>query len=234
MNSLQEQGLLDEADKQNLLLNFSFDQNHFLTPELWMESEIGKLYGYLWLGKIENTYAAVIPLRGINNLSGMADLGQNTVFVDKVATVNALINSYRKNAGFLLVSAFAAVFLLLSLRYGIRYSALIVSSPLVALSASVTGLLLLGEDLSLFNTLALFLVLGIGVDFGIFFMEANDDNSHTLLAIMLSALTTIFSFGMLTLSNTPVIHAFGLTMLIGISTTLILSTIASHFRLRRT
>ena len=65
------------------------------------------------------------------------------------------------------------------------------------------------------------LLLGIGVDYGIFMQERQPgkDSQHTSawLATGLSAANTLLSFGLLGLSNTPALQAFGLTMLIGIA-----------------
>ena len=64
--------------------------------------------------------------------------------------------------------------------------------------------------------MALLLVLGIGLDMGIFLIET-DGAPHTWLAVSLSAYTSLLAFGMLALSDTPVLHHFGLTVLIGLT-----------------
>jgi predicted exporter len=73
-----------------------------------------------------------------------------------------------------------------------------------------------GQDLQLFHVLALMLLLGIGVDYGIFMQESPDRRDATAwLAVGLSAANTILGFGLLALSNTPALRSFGLTMLLG-------------------
>jgi predicted exporter len=47
-----------------------------------------------------------------------------------------------------------------------------------------------------------------------------------LLAIALSSLTTLLAFGILAFSSTAAIHAFGLTILIGILVAFLLSPMA--------
>jgi predicted exporter len=44
-----------------------------------------------------------------------------------------------------------------------------------------------------------------------------------MLAVFLSAVTTILSFGLLALSETTVIHSFGLTLWVGIAVAFLLS-----------
>ena len=46
-----------------------------------------------------------------------------------------------------------------------------------------------------------------------------------MLALALSAITTILSFGLLSLSSTPAVHYFGLTVLVGITVSFLLSPI---------
>ena len=61
-------------------------------------------------------------------------------------------------------------------------------------------------------------MLGIGVDYGIFMQEhPSRFDSTPWLTVGLSAVSTILSFGLLGLSKTPALQAFGLTMLIGVA-----------------
>jgi predicted exporter len=156
-----------------------------------------------------------------------ADGGQ-AVFVDKVSTVNTMLADYRHNTALLLFVTFSLIFMILLLRYRLQKALLILTVPVVAIATTVLVLGLLGENLSLFHILPFFLLVGLGVDFGIFFAEDGNLSSSTLLTVMLSALTTLFSFGLLTLSTTSAIHAFGLSMLIGLSCDLLLSPIAGN------
>ena len=85
--------------------------------------------------------------------------------------------------------------------------------------ASIVTLALLGSvgaGLQLFHVLALMLLLGIGVDYGIFLQEhSGGQDAVAWLSVALSAMNTLLSFGLLSLSKTPALQAFGLTMLIG-------------------
>ena len=71
------------------------------------------------------------------------------------------------------------------------------------------------------------MILGIGVDYTIFFMEGRQA-SVTGLAVLLSALTTLMSFGLLYLSNNPALEAVGLTVSLGIAFSLLLSPLALY------
>jgi predicted exporter len=113
------------------------------------------------------------------------------------------------------LAAYIVVFGLLFPRYR-RHTWRVLAPTAVA---SITTLALLGfagQNLQLFHVLALMLLLGVGVDYGIFMQEQSDKrDASSWLAVGLSAANTILSFGLLGLSRTPALQAFGLTMLIG-------------------
>lgn len=61
-------------------------------------------------------------------------------------------------------------------------------------------------------------ILGMGVDYGIFLQEhPSRQDKSSWLAVGLSALSTLLSFGLLGLSQTPALQAFGMTMLFGVA-----------------
>ncbi len=53
------------------------------------------------------------------------------------------------------------------------------------------------------------------MDYSIFAREAAPGDKDCRLAILLSALTSCLSFGLLSLSSTPMVQAFGITVLLG-------------------
>ena len=83
-----------------------------------------------------------------------------------------------------------------------------------ALGSAMAVLGWIGLPLQLFNVLALLLLLGVGIDYGIFLLEHPGDGS-AWLAVALAGISTLLAFGLLGLSATPALSAFGITMLIG-------------------
>ena len=118
--------------------------------------------------------------------------------------------------------------LVLAVRYNLIVASLIVLGPIIAASVAITANIVINSSFNLFSALALFLVFGIGIDYGLFYAESKKRSPYIYLAIGLSAMTTFLSFGLLSLSATPAIHAFGLTMLSGILTVFVLSPILGH------
>ena len=69
----------------------------------------------------------------------------------------------------------------------------------------------------------------MGIDYGIFLIEHRGDAS-AWLAVCVGAASTWLSFGLLGLSQTPALRAFGLTLLFGIGLVWLISPL---FRRRR-
>jgi predicted exporter len=192
-----------------------------LTPDDFLSMPASGPLRHLWLGKVGDDYASIVSLRGLGQASVPA-LQQATQglpgvqWVDTVGEISALLGRYRRSIGWVVLIAHVLVFALLFPRY--RRATWRILAPTSA--ASILALALLGaagQGLQLFHVLALMLVLGIGVDYGIFWQEhAARHDRIAWLSVSLSASSTLLSFGLLGLSQTPALRAFGLTMLIGI------------------
>jgi len=102
-------------------------------------------------------------------------------------------------------------------RYGWRRGLRVLLPPLAAVALTPPIAALAGVAFTFFNAMALILVLSVGVDYSVFCCETSGARKPvTALGIALAALCTILSFGMLALSSVFAVHAFGVTMLIGI------------------
>jgi predicted exporter len=191
-----------------------------LTLDAFLASSASEPWRFLWLGEVDGSYASIVALRGTSNASlpllQQAGVGLEGVqWVDKVDEISSVLGRYRQYMGWVVLASYLVVFGLLFPRY--RGNAWRVLAP--AAVASIATLAILGltaQDLQLFHVLALMLLLGVGVDYGIFMLEHPRRSDYTpWLAVGLSAANTILSFGLLGLSKTPALQAFGLTMLIG-------------------
>ncbi|WP_051068349.1 MULTISPECIES: MMPL family transporter [unclassified Janthinobacterium] len=192
-----------------------------LTVEAFLAAPASEPWRHLWLGRVAGGgYASIVALRGLD-YAGLPQLRQagagldGVQWVDKVQEISSVLGSYRQYMGWVLLAAYAVLFLLLSPRYGRRTWRVL--APTAAASVAALALLgFAGQNLQLFHVLALMLLLGVGIDYGIFMQEHPDRRDRTpWLAVGLSAANTILSFGLLGLSRTPALQAFGLTMLLG-------------------
>jgi predicted exporter len=148
-------------------------------------------------------------------LSRAADGLEGVQWVDKVGGISAVLGRYRAVMGAVVLGAYALVFLVLLPRYrGRTWRVLAPTAAASVLTLAILGLT--GQHLQLFHVLALMLLLGVGVDYGIFMQEDRQRGDDApWLAVGLSAASTLLSFGLLALSGTPALRAFGLTMLLG-------------------
>lgn len=198
-----------------------------LTLQNWLALPESAALRGLWLADTGRGPHSVVLLQGLSGASQFARL-QTAVqgidgvrWVDKTSEISALMGRYRGSMSLLLPVGYAAVLIALCWRFG-RAAWRAWLPTLLASLFTVAALGWLGESFQLFNVLALVLLLGIGVDYGIFLLEHDADGS-AWLAVVLGAASTLLSFGLLSLSSTPALRAFGLTMAIGTTCVWLLS-----------
>ena len=187
----------------------------------------GRLAGLLlmrgdaWHGPI-----LLIGLRDPDALAHEIDaLGLESVrFLDTRATSNRILDRFMTEAlrhAVWLASLIAAT-LVLTQRRGLQVSAAV----LLALAGDVALLHLAGEALSIFHIIGLLLVLGIGLDYGLFSARTpatgRVGTRHALRTCWLSTFTV---FALLSSSEIPVLNALGLTVAIGVSLCYFVSTV---------
>ena len=191
-----------------------------LAPSEFLPTSAGDSVRHLWLGEVGGGYASIVALRGVEGanlpLVRRAGSGLDGVqWVDTVEEISTILGRYRKYMGWVIVLSYFAVYVLLYSRYG--GAAWRVVAPIALASVATLALLgAAGQGLQLFHVLALMLLLGVGVDYGIFFKDHPSRSDPVgWLAVGMSALSTLLSFGLLSFSQTPALQAFGLTMLVG-------------------
>jgi len=222
------------------LKQFSEAKNRSISLPEWLATADEEKQ-QLWLGCDAGGCLSRVVLTGITDLSALSALQslQGVVWVDQVEQLSSLFARYRVSVSLLLIAAYLLVFTGLGLKFGWRNSLKITSIPVVAALVSLAMMGWFDQLFSLFNLFALLLVLGIGVDDAIFFFMADssaassneavhDRRASTSLAVTLSALTTLLAFGLLAVSSTEIVHAFGFTVATGILTALVLSPLVGH------
>ena len=190
-----------------------------LDPQQWLEHPGSASWRSLWLGERTGTYASIVSLGGARDLAALresANAVEGARFVDRVQDISHTLAQYRRAVVVLLAGAYVALAIVLALAFGPRASLLLLLPPVGASALALGALGWLGIPLTLFTALSLLLLLAMGVDYAIFLREAADQRRTALLAVTLSALTTLVSFGLLAFSSTPFISAIGITLALGI------------------
>jgi predicted exporter len=158
-------------------------------------------------------------------------------FVDKAASVSKLFGAYRVDSGWWLGGALALVLVLLMLRYAPRGGIAVTLPVLLAVGVTLAVFGYARVPLNLFNWLALMLVLGVGANYAVFLREgclrADADLGAVWTGVLLSAATTLLSFGMLGMSAMPALKSFGATLALGIAVSVLLAPIGMPSESRR-
>jgi predicted exporter len=229
---LSQAGLRDGIAEQ-LHAEFESSSDSRLTLDDWLASPISLPFRYLWLGRVDGGFASLVQPQGVRDVARLeaetAGLSGVT-FVDKAGSVSRLFRDYRQWGGVWLLGAMALVYAVLSLRYGLRQAAFVLLPTVLAMSLLLALFGYLGLALTLFNLMGLMLVLGVGVNYAIFLREGGVRAAATLAGVLLSAGTTLLSFGLLAFSSMPALSGFGLTLLLGIGLAVVLAPMTLTFK----
>jgi predicted exporter len=186
-----------------------------LAAEEWLASPASQATRHLWLGQVGDRYATVVSLGGIRDvaaLQGVATADGAIRLIDRVAGTTEVLSNYRRALTGLLALIYALAAIVLTVRFGFRAAPRILLPSILATLVTVGLFGWLGEPINLFTMLALWLVLGLGIDYGIFLRHGLDNRPTAILSVTLSACMTLFAFGLLSFSATPFIRSIGLTL----------------------
>lgn len=204
----------------------------------------GDLRGTLPELRVQNTlldtpngYVGIILLNDVSRPGALAQMldsqHDDQQLRDLRGETHALMSHYRAETLRLLLWGIAAmaVVLGLSLRRGAEVVRVLV--PVLAALVTTSGLLIgFGETLNLFHLCAMMLVLGLGIDYALFFRHAaaTPQGYETYKGLILCNITTLMVFGLLAAASIPVLHAIGSTVAIGAALSLIFAFVMTHNR----
>jgi predicted exporter len=151
--------------------------------------------------------------------------------VEPASEVSALFAKYRERTMTLIAVSAALMLIPFAFRYGSAGAIWVILPPVSSIVLTPAILSLIGAPFNFFHAMALVLVLAIGVDYSVFCAESRDaSRSTTMVAILLAAMMTLLSFGLLATSSALAISSFGSAMLIGITLAFVLAPLASRWR----
>ncbi len=182
-------------------------------------------------------WTALLPLSGVRDARALAaglpqDEASRAHYLDLRAETNRLVAGFREAT--LVRLAWGAALIVAVVWLGLRSwrgVAAALLPVLLALAFTVAALLALGERLSLFHLVSLLLVLGVGVDYGLFFSRPGadpDSRRRTLHALLVCCGSALTVFGMLSLSALPALRAIGLTVSLGVAASFIAALVAAR------
>ncbi len=194
-----------------------------LTLEELRASPLGELASTLVLDLGGRT-GVVTYLRGVHDVEAvkrsLADLPDVHWFEQRVF-LNEIFRSFRNETVQQTAYGSLLVLPLLVLRYrGLRRALAAFLPSVLSALVVLSTFSALGHPVNLLHAVALLVVMGMGVDFGIYLVDSFESQRElgaTLISILLCCLATLLTFGTLALSSHPALRAIGLTSGLGIA-----------------
>lgn len=155
------------------------------------------------------------------------------MIVDIPDTYSQAFAAYRKLSTYslLIASLAAAVFVLVI--YRSWRALLIIACPCAAMLAGIFIPAMFGFPLSFFSIAAALVLFGIGIDYAAFIWEASEKQEDwSRASVLIGAVTTELSMGLLSLSETYPVSSFGLTIAVGVPCALIYALTVAGFMKR--
>ncbi|HEX6158163.1 MAG TPA: hypothetical protein VFZ54_19210, partial [Burkholderiales bacterium] len=169
-------------------------------------------------------WAVLVPLYGVADAQA---LGAEVPVLDLKAESERLLAGYRLEALRLTALGMGAIVLLLA--FGLRNARAVLQVVLpVALALLISAAILhaLGQRLTVFHLIAMLLVMGISLNYSLFFDRPEQNlllRRRLLFALYITCATTLLAFVTLAFSSNPVLHAIGLTVSVGAATAFLTS-----------
>ncbi|WP_286758417.1 MMPL family transporter [Leclercia sp. UBA1284] len=195
----------------------------------WLNSPASEGWRLLWLTLPNGESGVLVPVDGVKESAALDQLASQhpgVVWVDRKARFDTLFALYRAVLTGLLLVALGVIACGAMLRLGWRKGLISLVPSLLSLGCGLAALSATGHPVNLFSLLALVLVLGIGVNYTLFFSNPRGTPLTSMLAIVLAMMTTLLTLGMLVFSATQAISSFGIVLVSGIFTAFLLAPLA--------
>jgi predicted exporter len=207
-----------------------------VTVDDWLASPASEGWRLLWLTLPAGESGVLVPVDGVKTSAALRALSEKqpgVAWVDRKSAFDELFTLYRHILTGLLVVALAVIACGAILRLGWRKGSIGLVPSVLSLGCGLAALAFSGHPVNLFSLLALVLVLGIGINYTLFFSNPRGTPLTSLLAIILAMMTTLLTLGMLVFSATQAISSFGIVLVSGIFTAFLLSPLAMPGKKKR-
>lgn len=223
----------DSSYTRDLIADFNQSENQFVSfTNNNVPQYIASSISTAWLGLMDDGYyyTVLMPniLEDLELMRKFADEDPNVFFVNKMSDMGRDLDKLTLMIIKFFAIAYLLIFVMLKFFYNWKQSFKIISVPVLIVLMTAAIFSLSKIDLEFFSVTGLILVFGLGLDYIIYMMENEKKktmDSKTLepFATLLSFITTIISFGALSLSNFQPVHLMGLSIFIGLATAYISS-----------
>lgn len=189
------------------------------------------------LFQADNQWWGVMRFIGVNDSRALAQwfnqyADNNVQYLSITQSSANMIQRFRNETlQRLLWGALIVVAVLIAGLRNMRRVVQVLLATALALALDLVVLTALGERLNLFHLVSLLLVVGIGLDYGLFFSRPDPDSAtrlRTLHGMVVCVGSTVAVFGILGMSEIPVLRAIGLTVAIGVAFCFIFAMLLSQ------
>ena len=196
----------------------------------FIKSPIGNAYEPLYIkGDNNSPHALSILVFDVKDRSilekEISKVTDSAYYLDRKDDFMKVFSHYRVLISYVLYTFLIVILFVSIVRLGLKKGLMAAIFSLISVLFALAMLLLCGYKLNLFNELALILVLGIGVNYTIFFNSNTKIKSTSLIAIVTALLTTLLTIGVLIFSSVNAISGFALALSSGILCSFVLATL---------
>jgi predicted exporter len=186
---------------------------------------------------VDGEWLALITLAGVKDAQALESRlsrhqNQELIYLDLRRETRNLMADFRDHASTRILWSILAIALLLWLGLRSARRTFVVLLPgLVAVIIDVAILRMMGELLSLFHLVSLLLVVGISIDYGLFFSRGDGDAGmigRTFHGLTVCVLSTVSVFVILATSRLPVLHAIGTTVAVGVASSFLAAMVLAR------
>ncbi len=184
-------------------------------------------------------YAATTAQLDTSRIGTLRALAPSAMVLNKASFAARMITFIRQDLALVGGLSLVLVVVILWLTFGRARDVLIALVPVAGAMIWTVGLMgLLNIPFNIINTLVTVFIAGLGIDYGIFFVQSwhvargdvqpahatpTDTLRHATAGVMIAALTTLFGFGSLSLASHPALFSVGATAGIGVTSALLLT-----------
>ena len=187
----------------------------------------------------DDGWVALITLAGVEDVHALQSFvsqqqqqHQKLLYLDLKRDTHSLMEGFREHASMRVLWGVLAIALVLALGLGsLRPMLRVILPGFIAVILDAAFLGLMDERLTLFHLVSLLLVVGISIDYGLFFSRGDADapmRGRTFHGLSVCVLSTVSVFGILATSSLPVLNAIGSTVAVGVALSFLAAVLLSR------
>ena len=143
--------------------------------------------------------------------------------------INNALDNTAKTAVKMAVITYIIIFIAMIIFFNGMQALSIILVQLMSILINLSVHSIFNININIFSIFAMILSIGISIDYAIFFSNSAADEEITFLAVFLSMMTTVLSFGTLFFSSFIPVKSFGLFLFIGVLTSFLISPVLFKF-----